>query len=63
MLQTEIALSTTEADHVVLSHSMREALTLIRLLEETHLALDIEENLKNKNVKCTVFEDNNGCVE
>ena len=35
-LQTEIALSTTEAEHIALSHSMREILPFIKLIKELH---------------------------
>ena len=47
-LQTEIALSTTESEYIELFHSMRDSIPLLTLIEAT---------------KCTVFEDNNGCIE
>lgn len=61
--QTEISLTTTEAEHIALSHSMREALSLITLLEEMHEVLAIDEFVKDRIAKCTVFEDNDGCIE
>ena len=60
-LQTEIALSTTEAEYIALSTAMREIIPMKRILQ------DIFENmgfdLFKSSLKCTIFEDNNGCIE
>jgi hypothetical protein len=60
-LQTEIALSTTEAEYIALSASMRELLPLRRLITE------IADHMKLKppsvEIKSTVFEDNNGALK
>eukprot|EP00957_Ditylum_brightwellii_P166493 12673204-Ditylum_brightwellii.AAC.1 len=61
-LQTEIALSTTEAEYIVLSHAMREAIPLMRLLNKIKGSININMDEKVE-FKCTVFEDNNGCIE
>ena len=42
---------------------MREAIQLITLLEEKHSILGLSEISTDRIVKCTVFEDDNGCVE
>ena len=62
-LQTKISLSTTEAEHIFLSHSMRENLPLMVLLKEIHGSLKIEEVKSGREVKCKVFEDNNRCIK
>jgi hypothetical protein len=55
-MQTGIALSTTEAKYIALSHSMREVLPIIWLLEEAmHQGTPILK-IKPK-VNCKVFED------
>ena len=59
-LQTEIALSTLEAEYIALSQAMRELLPLRRLLKEivAELAMDVPDcQLHSK-----VFEDNNGAL-
>lgn len=61
-LQTEVALSTTAAEYVALSHGMREVLPLMELLAEfkdNHMIQD----LPTPEVRCTVFEDNSGAIE
>lgn len=61
-MQTEIALSTTEAEYMALSMAMREMVPLVRLFEEAKLqGIDIDVN--KAIVKCTVFEDNEGAAE
>ena len=61
-LQTEIALSTTEAEYTGLSYALREAIPLMELLKEMRKngfgVLD--HKLK---VHCKVFEDNSGAIE
>ena len=60
-LQTEIALSTTEAEYIALSQAMRDVILLMTIIEE----LSDVFNLKREKPKifCTVFEDNNGALE
>ncbi len=58
-LQTEIAVSTLEAEYIVMSTSMREMIPLKSLLKE------IGDNLKEilgdiGTLHSTVYEDNNG---
>jgi hypothetical protein len=61
-MQTEIALSTTEAECIALSQSMREVLPIMWLLEETkHHGVPVL-NAKPK-VHCKFFEDNAGAIE
>eukprot|EP00957_Ditylum_brightwellii_P189548 14428580-Ditylum_brightwellii.AAC.1 len=61
-LQTEIAQSTTQDEYIALSHAMRKAIPLMRLLNDIkgNINIDIDEKA---DFKCTVFEDNNGCIE
>lgn len=60
-LQTEIALSTTEAEYIALSTALRETIPVIHFLREVSAVMEIPEC--NKSMKCTVFEDNNGALE
>jgi hypothetical protein len=61
-MQTEIALSSTEAEYIALSQSMREVIPIMWLLQE---AADQGINFNNTKPKvhCTVFEDNEGAIE
>eukprot|EP00957_Ditylum_brightwellii_P027607 2087127-Ditylum_brightwellii.AAC.1 len=61
-LQTKIALSTTEAEYIVLSRAIREAIILIDLLNKVKGSIRVSEDPK-VDYKCKVFEDNNGCRE
>jgi len=60
-LQTEVALSTTEAEYIALSQAMRDLIPMKALLSElatlTCLSFDSTTTFS------TVFEDNKGCVE
>eukprot|EP00978_Attheya_sp_CCMP212_P036392 scaffold164691_cov35-Attheya_sp.AAC.2 len=58
-LQTEVALSTMEAEYVALSQSLREVLPIMRLLEEAKAA-NIDVIHVKPIIRCTVFEDNSG---
>ena len=60
-LQTEIALSTTEAEYIALSQAMRELIPMRRLLQETGSALNLDFS-KPAIIHSTVFEDNNGAI-
>ena len=42
---------------------MQETLPLIEFLNEVHLAIGVEPFSDDTVTKCTVFEDNNGCIE
>ena len=60
-MQTEIALSTSKAEYIALSQSMRDLIPIRSILEEltTILGLQIETPITHS----TVFEDNNGVLE
>jgi hypothetical protein len=62
-LQTMIALSTTEAEYIALSQSMRELIPMRRLVQEvaTSTALNLKDDLSAA-THSTVFEDNNGAL-
>lgn len=60
-LQTEISLSTTEAEYIALSQSLRDVIPLIGLLKELQEILEFTSTVPT--VHCTVFEDNKGCID
>ena len=60
-LQSEIALSTTEAEYIALSTAAREVLPLRELIIELKSILNIPE--AELNIQCTLFEDNRGAEE
>ena len=61
-LQTCISLSTTEAEYVALSQSLRDTIPIMNLLEELK-----DQGFKPANIKpvvhCKAFEDNTGALE
>ena len=61
-LQTEIALSTTEADYTGLLYTLREAIPLMDLLKEIRKT---EFDVLDHKVKfhCRVSKDNSGAIE
>jgi len=61
-LQTEIALSSTEAEYIALSTAMREVIPLLRLMNEakTH---GVPMDVCQSHIHCKVFEDNSGALE
>jgi hypothetical protein len=61
-LQTEIALSTTEAEYIALSAALREVIPLIDLCIEAQQH-GIPITTKPPTVYCQVFEDNTGAYE
>ena len=61
-LQTEITLSTTEAEYVALSQSMRDLLPMRAKLQDVLTHLNIGPKDSKSKVVSTVFEDNNGCM-
>ena len=60
-LQTEIALSITEAEYIALSQSLRDAIPLVGLLREVRDA--IPAGSEAPVVHCTIHEDNKGCID
>ena len=60
-LQTEISLSTLEAEYSALSMSMRTLIPLRSLLLELIYGLNLPDQLKSS-ISCRVFEDNNGAL-
>jgi hypothetical protein len=60
-LQTEIALSTMEAEYIALSQSMRELIPLRSLVREMSLALNFTKIFEIRTFS-KVFEDNNGAL-
>ena len=61
-LQSEIALSTTEAEYIALSQSMRDLIPSRELLSEVSNALKYPVPDGSKAIS-TIFEDNNGALE
>ena len=60
-LQTEIALSKTEAEYIALSQALRDVIPMRTLL--TELANVTGLKIGAATVHSTIFEDNKGCVE
>ena len=61
-MQTEIALSSTEAEYIALSQSLREVIPLMALIKEAkNYGLDITSH--KVKVHCRLFEDNTGAIE
>ena len=60
-LQSEIFLSTTEAEYIALSQAMIEIIPMMEHLEQLEKTLNIES--KRPRVICKVFEDINGVIE
>jgi hypothetical protein len=61
-LQTDIAHSSTEAEYIALSHSLKEVILIMHLLYELK-ATNFEINNIIPTVHCQVFEDNVGAIE
>lgn len=59
-LQTEIALSTAEAEYIALSQALREVIPMIEMMKELHRSFPLEITIPNFN--CTVLEDNQSCI-
>jgi hypothetical protein len=60
-LQTEISLSTLEAEYIALSTAMREFLPMRRLLQEIGGKMNLKLEEKGL-LHSTIFEDNNGAL-
>lgn len=61
-MQTIITLSSTEAEYVSLSQSMREAIPIIGLLDEMR-SMNLIPKLDKTSAKYKAFEDNLGAIE
>ena len=59
-LQSEIALSTTEAEYIALSQALRDVIPLMQLLEELKKVFPLHN--PTPKVHCKVWEDNNGAL-
>ena len=59
-LQTEIALSTAEAEYIALSSAMRETIPLMSLLTEISCVFELHN--PNPKVLCQIYEDNESCI-
>ena len=70
-LQTEVALSTTEAEYIALSQAMRDLIPFMTLVEHVSKILCIDYSIPEVQYKCTassgftadVYEDNRGALE
>jgi hypothetical protein len=60
-LQSEIALSTTEAEYIALSQAMRDLIPLRTIMRE--MAEVFGYTVQQATTHSTVFEDNKGCVD
>jgi len=61
-MQTEVALSTTEAEYIACSTALRDAIPLMNLTNEVRQRYD-DEIQSQPTVRCEVFEDNSGALE
>ena len=61
-LQTEVALSTTEAEYIAMSQAMRELIPMRTLLQQVGATLSLDF-AKPAIVRSKVFEDNNGALK
>ena len=59
-LQTEIALSTAEAEYIALSQATREIIPLMNLLKEIKPYMNLD--IKDSQMYCTIHEDNTSCI-
>jgi hypothetical protein len=61
-MQSTIALSTTEAEYIALSSSLRDVIFLMQLLNEFK-KIGLPLSIPTPIIKCKVFEDNVGALE
>ena len=61
-LQTEKALSTTEAEYIALSEALRQVIPMLEMTKEA-IARNIIKLPTSIDMVCTVFEDNSGALE
>ena len=59
-MQTEIALSTTEAEYIALSQSMRDLIPFTNMAEE--IGKIYQNGFQPPKILCRLFEDNNGTL-
>ncbi len=59
-LQTEIALSTMEAEYIALSQALREVIPLINLMDKLKIVVPFYN--PTPQIKCKLFEDNRSCI-
>ena len=59
-LQTEIALSTAEAEYIALSSALREVLPLMTMMEEINKVFPLL--IQKPKFVCKVHEDNQSCI-
>ena len=62
-LQTEIALSTVEAEYIALSQSLREVICLMQMAQEMKTRDIPLMSAPQTTVMCKAFEDNTGALE
>ena len=62
-LQREVALSSTEAEYIAISESMRDVLYLMQLVSNLRKNTGIKIGDTPPKVHCRVFEDNAGALE
>ena len=60
-LQTEIALSTAEAEYIALSSALREVLSLMTMMEEINEVLSLQ--IPKRKFFYKVHEDNQTCIK
>ena len=60
-LQTEIALSTAEAEYIALSSALREVIPLMTVMEEINEVFPLSMNTPD--FYCKVWEDNQSCIK
>jgi histone deacetylase 1/2 len=61
-LQTEIALSTTEAEYIALSTALREVIPMMDLIQEARKH-GVDLPIAPARIHCKAFEDNSGALE
>ena len=59
-LQTEIALSTMEAEYIALSQALRQVIPMIQLMEELESIVPFYN--PTPQIRCKLFEDNTSCI-
>ena len=60
-LQTDIALSTAEAEYIVLSTSLRQVIPLMKMMEEIHAVFPI--HISKPEFFCKVHEENQSYIK
>ncbi len=61
-LQTQVTLSTTEAEYIAMSQSLRDVLPIMFLVQEIYKK-DFQVICTKPYIYCKVFEDNSGALE